>query len=231
MNIHETLLKASQRETKFVERLQICLEATRKNPEWVNLIGLQWENDHTFSVNKDQFSNFIKIKRNTLNYDFRTHDFKMIKTVNRNGVKWCLMQEKNLRFTVRTTLTEAGRFEWNTPLSRRKRKTESVVENKPLISCPFDLTHVYPLSNNCFNTESVYITTNLNNSQNATIDMINKPVLSISEIPEIVFSNNDWTEQNLNIEDFDEIGPNSLFDPFNSFLDDPTPNLDFLYDN
>ncbi|OHT16698.1 hypothetical protein TRFO_12945 [Tritrichomonas foetus] len=119
----------SKRDMKFVVRLQQCLAYTTVNPSAVGKIGIKWEAEFVFAVEKGTFSKFINIKRNTLNYDFRTHGFLLIKNhkkkyynnifdTNENNVniiRWSYMQHKDLSFSMKTTAEDAELFEWISP--------------------------------------------------------------------------------------------------------------------
>ena len=68
--IHRTVPKP-----RFMVKIRACLDYVEKYPTSECVVGVKWYDDSHFLLHSRILSSFLKIKSNTVNYNFRTHGF------------------------------------------------------------------------------------------------------------------------------------------------------------
>jgi hypothetical protein len=65
--------------SSFMKKLRQCLDFVQTHPYMQSIVGVKWIDQETFIVSSKILANILKIKVNTLNYNFRAHGFDISK--------------------------------------------------------------------------------------------------------------------------------------------------------
>ena len=94
----------------FTARVFIILQWTWKHREASEQTGIYWENNGTdFTSNSQILGDFLKIKSNSVNTNFRTHGFKIIETITTkiyNKKNWVTRHHPHYQFSQLSTISQ-----------------------------------------------------------------------------------------------------------------------------
>lgn len=123
---------------KFGKKIWLCLNFTKMYPDTTPIIGLHWIDDTHFLSNSRVLGTFLGTTRNTVNYNFRTHDFDRTpvkKAVlkkyvpSEHSVKnWGVMRHRGDMFNQNLTGDDVNELPWKNP--RRQCDCEEEMENE-----------------------------------------------------------------------------------------------------
>lgn len=98
------LILFKNRDIKFPAKLFMLLYYCKKQPNHESDIGCFWENDTLFCTNTKITSNFLHLKPNSLNAQFKNYGFKIVQgnVIHKNNYKFSIRKSNIMQFTEST---------------------------------------------------------------------------------------------------------------------------------